>query len=294
MKPIDLARLVLLAALWGGSYLFVRVAAPVLGVFPTISLRVVLAAFTLIVYSLVTRQSLRLKKGWRSYFLLGLLNNAIPFVLIAVAIVNLNASIAATLNATTPLFTAIVAAVWLKEDLTRRKIAGLLLGVMGVAVLVGWSPLPLSAAVIQGGLFALIAALAYGIAAVYARRQFATNRSIDTTMGQLLASSLLLLPGGVISMPIQMPSIGVILAVLTLAIACTTFAYLLYFQLISSAGATRTATVTFLIPVFSLLFGKVWLNEPVTSGLVIGLLTILFSVWLVIGARGPGQAVARS
>jgi drug/metabolite transporter (DMT)-like permease len=285
MKPIDWARLLLLAALWGGSYLFIRLAAPVLGVFFTMSLRVILAAFALIIYGVVTKQSLQFRQSWRSYLLLGFLNNVIPFILIAIAVVNLNASMAAILNATTPLFTAIVAAHQLNESLTKRKLLGLLLGVLGVAVLVGWSPLPLSASVITGILFALIAACSYGFAAVYARRTFANAKAIDTATGQLIGSSLLLLPVAVVSVPNTMPSIGISLSVIVLALACTAFAYLLYFQLIASAGATRSATVTFLIPIFSLLFGTVLLSEPINSGVIVGLAVILLSVWLVIGAK---------
>jgi drug/metabolite transporter (DMT)-like permease len=289
MKAIDWARLLLLAALWGGSYLFIRIAAPVLGVWLTMSLRVILAAFALMVYGFITKQSFRFRHRfrdqWRSYLWLGLLNNAIPFILIAMAVVNLNASMAAIFNATTPLFTAIVAAYQLNEPLTQRKLLGLLLGIAGVAVLVGWSPLSLSAAVIAGILFALLAACSYGFAAVYARRRFATSNAIDTATGQLIGSSLLLLPVAVGSRPNTVPSIGILLAVSVLALACTAFAYLLYFQLIASAGATRSATVTFLIPVFSLLFGTLLLHEPINSGVLVGLAMILLSVWLVIGVK---------
>ena len=285
MKPIDLARLFLLAALWGGSYLFIRIAAPVLGVFFTISLRVILAACALVLYAAFTQQLPNLRSRWQSYLLLGLLNNAIPFTLIAFAVVNLNASVAAILNATTPLFTASVAAIWLKERLERRKIMGLLLGIAGVAVLVGWSPLPLSLPAILGGLSALIAALSYGIAAVYARIRFTHNRAIETATGQLVGSSVLLIPVTFTSIPNIIPTGNIILALVTLAIACTAIAYLLYFQLISNSGATQAVTVTFLIPVFSLLFGVILLDEPVNSGLIVGLITILLSVWLVINTK---------
>ena len=284
MKPIDLARLFLLAALWGGSYLFIRIAAPVLGVFFTISLRIILAAFALSLSGAIASRS-KLKSRWQSYLLLGLFNNVIPFLLIAIAVVNINASIAAILNATTPLFTAIVATIWLKETLDKRKIIGLFLGIVGVAILVGWSPLPLSPPVILGGISALIAALSYGIAAVYARRRFMHDRATETAFGQLTGSSFLLMPVAFTTLPKTIPAIEIVLAVVVLAIACTAFAYLLYFQLISNIGATGAATVTFLIPVFSLLFGKILLNEPVTSGLIFGLITILLSLWLVINPK---------
>lgn len=241
-----------------------------------------IAALVLGLYGGLTKQLAPLRSRWRSYLLLGLLNNAIPFLLIAIAVVNLNASIAAVLNATTPLFTAIVAAIWLKEPLAKRKIIGLLLGIIGVAILVGWSPVPRSVPALLGGIAALVAALSYGLAAVYARRQFVHHRATETAIGQLIGSSVLLLPVAFTSIPKTIPAAEVVLAVIALAIGCTAFAYLLYFQLITNAGATQAATVTFLIPVFSLFFGKMMLNEPINAGLIIGLITILLSVWLVI------------
>lgn len=120
---------------------------------------------------------------------------------------------------------------------------------------------------------------------MYARRTFVYNKSTETATGQLIGSSILLLPVAFVSYSNRIPPIEIILAVTTLAIVCTAFAYMLYFQLISSIGPTRTATVTFLIPIFSLLFGKVLLGEPVNSGLIVGLITILLSVWLVIEAK---------
>jgi drug/metabolite transporter (DMT)-like permease len=111
------------------------------------------------------------------------------------------------------------------------------------------------------------------------------NRATETAIGQLIDSSVLLIPVTFTSIPNTIPSTEIILAVVTLAIVCTAFAYLLYFQLISNTGATQAATVTFLIPVFSLLFGKSLLGEPVNSGLIVGLITILLSVWLVINTK---------
>jgi len=284
MKLIDLARLFLLAALWGASFLLIRIAAPILGIFFTVSLRIILAAFALGLSGAIASPS-KLKSRWQSYLLLGLFNNVIPFLLIAIAVVNINASIATILNATTPLFTAIVSAIWLKESLNKRKIVGLLLGIVGVAILVGWSPLPLSPPVIFGGISALIAALSYGIAAVYARHRFMSDRVAETAFGQLTSSSILLIPVAFTTIPKTIPSLEVIFAVVVLAIACTAFAYPLYFQLISNIGATGAVTVAFLIPAFSLLFGNILLGEPVNSGLIFGLITILLSVWLVINPK---------
>lgn len=286
MKPIDWVRLFGLAVLWGGSYLLMRIAVPALGVFFTMSLRVIVASLLLSGYGLLMRQIPDLQKYWRSYLLLGFLNNVVPFLLIATAVLNLNASIAAILNATTPLFTAIVAAVWLKEPLNSRKLTGLVLGILGVAVLVGWSPLALSSPVIVGGICALIAAFSYGVANVYARRTFWQQPPIQTAIGQLMGSGSLMFPVALATSEAGVGmSIDISLTVFILAAACTAFAYLIYFQLIASAGAVPTATVTFLVPVFGLLFGKFLLGEPVNFGIIVGLITILLSVWLVIGVK---------
>ena len=285
MKPIDLVRLVLLAAIWGSSYLLMRVAAPVLGVFLTIGLRLTLAAAVLIFYAATTRLLPDFKRFWRAYLIMGLLNNVLPFTMITTAVVNLNASISSILNATTPLFTAVVAALWLKERLNKSQVLGLVLGMAGVVILVGWSPLPMSPLVLWSALLALTGAFFYGLTAVYARRTFVNSPPIKTTTGQLISSSLIFLPVTIASVPDQAPPAGALLAVAALAVVCTAYAYFLYFQLITSTGATRASMVTFLIPVFSLIWGNIFLGEPVNTGLLIGLGAILLSLWLVMGMK---------
>src|SRR6266511_4101545 len=148
MQAGDLGRLIVLAALWGGSFLFIRVAAPVLGPIVLVELRVLIAGLALLIYVATTRRAIELRARWRQYLIIGALNSALPFVLISTAELRLIASFAAILNATSPLFGAIIAAVWLKDTLTARKIGGLILGIAGVATLVGWSPISLSAGVL--------------------------------------------------------------------------------------------------------------------------------------------------
>lgn len=286
MKRADLALLVALAALWGGSYLFIRVAAPALGAIPLMGLRVALAIAALLAYAASSRDLPDFRARWRSFLLLGALNNAIPFTLIASAVIALNASLAAILNATTPLFAALVAAAWTGEALGIRRAAGVLLGIAGVAVLVGWSPLPLSQRVLVAAAQALLAALSYGLAAVYARRAFKGVPPLHTAVGQLAGSSLLLVPLAVALRPAAWPSLWVMLAVLALALPCTALGYLIYFRLIAGAGATGAATVTFLIPFFSLLWSVAFLGEPLSAGIFAGLGVILLSVWLVL-SPGP-------
>lgn len=285
IQAFDLLLLLILAALWGGSYLFVRIAGPVLGPIVLMALRVAIAAAGLLVYGAAIRNLPAFRQRWRQFFILGLLNNAIPFTLIASAVIDLNASVAAILNATTPLFTAVVAALWAKEEFGVRKGLGVLLGILGVFVLMGWSPLPLTEQTLWATGAALVAAFSYGLAAVYARLTFQDVAPLHTAIGQLAGSSMILGPLALLNPPTAWPKLTVTLAVGGLALICTSVAYLLYFRIIASAGATPAATVTFLIPFFSVLWGVTFLGEPLNIGMFVGLGVILFSVWLVLGAR---------
>ena len=195
---LDVWLLILLSALWGASYLFMRIAGPALGPVVLMAFRVSIAVVILFAYLGILRQWPDFRRYWKPFLLMGILNNVIPFVLIANAVIHLNASIAAILNATTPLFTAVVAAWWIKEPLGARKAIGVVLGMAGVAVLVGWSPLPLTPGVIVAALQALLAALSYGLAAVHARRQFMGVPPLHAAVGQLSGSTAILLPLGVL------------------------------------------------------------------------------------------------
>jgi drug/metabolite transporter (DMT)-like permease len=282
---LDVSLLILLSALWGASYLFMRIAGPALGPVVLMAFRVSIAVVILYAYLGILRQWPDFRRYWKQFLLMGILNNAIPFLLIANAVIHLNASIAAILNATTPLFTAVVAAWWIKEPFGARKATGVVLGMVGVAVLVGWSPLPLTFGVIVAALQALLAALSYGLAAVHARRQFTGVAPLHAAVGQLTGSTAILLPLGVYWLPHAPPDARIALSVVGLAVACTALAYVMYFRLIATTGATAAATVTFLIPFFSVLWGVMFLGEPLSVGMFVGLGAILSSVWLVLGTR---------
>jgi drug/metabolite transporter (DMT)-like permease len=277
--------LLILAALWGGSYLFFRIAGPVLRPLMLAALRVALAALTLFVYALIIRQLPEFKRHWQAFLLLGLLNNVIPFTLISSAVNTLNASISAILNATTPLFTVIVAAFWLGEKLTVRRILGVALGIVGVVVLMGLSPLPLTNRTLLAGLEALLASCSYAFAVVYARTRFKGITPLHVAVGQLCGSSLILMPISFFAIPKVFPSSTVIISVITLAVVCTALAYLIYFRLIANAGATTASTVTFLVPFFSVLWGVIFLQEPLNVGMFVGLGVILLSVYLVLSSK---------
>jgi drug/metabolite transporter (DMT)-like permease len=289
----DFGWLTLLGAMWGASYLFLRVATPVLGPFVLIDLRVLIAGSVLLIYALLSGRQPALRHRWRSLLLLGAINAAMPFILIAMATVWLNASIASILNSTTPLFAALVAALWMKERLSWKKALGKVLGMAGVLVLVGWSPLGISAGVIWGALCSLAGALCYGIGGVYARVAFRDMSTLDLAIGQQLAAGVLLLPFAAGTAHRTALSATVVGALLALALLSTALSYLIYFDLIARVGPTNTLSVTFLIPLFGTLWGVLFLQEPLRLSLVVGLAIILSGVFLVIGLQAPSLRLSR-
>ena len=273
----------MLGALWGGSFLFIRVAVPALGPFLLVELRVGLAAAALFLYALAVGSMPRIRGRWRSFLVLGFLNAAVPFSLISAAEIHLTASLAAILNSTTVMFTAIVAAVWMGDPLTARKAIGIVLGVVGVGILVGWDPLPLNGIVLFAVAAMLLASLSYALGATYAKRSFSGIPPLGMAIGQLGGAVALLLPLAVVSLPERAPSTVITLSMLGLALLSTAVAYLIYFRLIENAGPTSTLTVTLLVPVFGLLFGVLLLDEPFGFGTLAGLGIILTSVVLITG-----------
>jgi drug/metabolite transporter (DMT)-like permease len=287
MQPKDLARLFVLAALWGASFLFIRIAAPVLGPVVLIEVRVLLASLTLLTYALAAHKDLQVQRFWRQYLVIGVVNSAIPFVLIATAELVLPASLAAILNATSPLFGAIFAYLWLRDPFTPRKLAGLVLGFLGVAVLAGWAPLTLTRSVWLAVGCSLLGAASYGLASVYTKARAAGAPLLGMAAGSQLAASLVLMPLVPFTLPSAAPTAGVIAAVLALALFCTALAYLLYFRLVVDVGPLKALTVTFLVPIFATLWGRQFLDESVTLSMVLGCGMILGGTGLILGLRLP-------
>lgn len=281
MRLKDLAVLFLLAAIWGASFLFMRIAAPVIGPFLTIELRVLIAGIALLVYAVLAKKKPQLKSMWKQYLFIGTLNAAIPFTLIATATMTLNASMASILNSTTPLFGVLVAWIWLKEKITVKKIFGIILGIIGVVILLGWSPVPYSFKVIAAASFSILAAICYAISTVYVKLNFKGVDPLTLSIGQQLAAALVLMPITLVRLPSVPVSGHVVFAVLGLALICTAFAYILYFRLLSSVGPTKTLSVTIIVPLFGVLWGILFLGEKLTLGVLAGLIVILSSVYLM-------------
>ncbi len=280
MRHREVAALLTLAALWGGSFLAVRLAAPAFGPFALIDARVLLAAAALLLYVLLRRQRVAVRLRWRGYLLLGAVNAAAPFTLIAYAELQLTASLAAILNATTPLFAALIAAVWLREALTTRKVGGLVLGLLGVALVVGWSSLPLTSATFLAAGASLLAAFCYALGGVMVKARFSATPSLTLAVGQQLGAGIVLLPLAASHLPAAMPSADAILAMLYLALAGTAFAYLLYFHLVARVGPSNTLSVTLLAPVFGVLWSVLFLAEAISATTIVGLVVVLAGVLL--------------
>ena len=287
MRGQDIGRLLLLSALWGGSFIFIRVAAPVLGPVVLVWTRVLIAGMLLLAYALATRRSIEFRRHWPQYLVLGLFNSALPFVLISAAELHLSASLAAMLNATSPLFGAVIAFFWLRDPLTVRKLFGLALGILGVAILAGWSPIDLNTVVLLSILASLAGAASYGLASVYTKARVRNVPALGMATGSQLAASLLLTPLVPFTWPAAAPSTTVLLCTLALAVGSTAFAYLLFFRLVVDVGPTTALTVTFLVPVFGVLWGALFLSEPVGISTLVGGLVVLAGTALVVGVRLP-------
>jgi drug/metabolite transporter (DMT)-like permease len=293
MRPSDLGRLLLLSAIWGSSFIFIRIAAPVLGPIVLVEARVLIAGLTLLAYAAISRSrsrhltgkglGLELRERWRQYLILGAVGTAIPFVLISTAELELSASLAAILNATSPLFGAIVAAIWIGDPLTLRKVGGLAIGFLGVAILAGWSDLAISPIVLLSIGASLLAALCYGTSSVYTKARVQNAPPLGMAAGSQLAASLVMLPVVPLALPAAEPSRTALLATLALGFICTGLAYLIYFKLVVDIGPVKTLTVTFMVPIFGVLWGRLFLSEPITPITLAACAIILAGTALVTG-----------
>jgi drug/metabolite transporter (DMT)-like permease len=283
MNLASVFRLILLAALWGASFLFMRIGAPVLGPALLIFFRVGLAALFLLIVAAYLKKPLEVREHWYHFVVLGFFNTALPFLLFAFAARTVSASLLSILNATAPMWAAVIGAARTRTGLPARPVIGLTLGVAGVAVLAGVEVLNLPA----GGGLAILAGLAaafcYGIATNYARTA-KTVEPFANAHGSMWAATLLLAPLALVALqPTTMPAPIVIGSVIALGVLCSGVAYLLYFRLISDIGATSALTVTYLIPVFGVLWGVVFLDEAFGWHTLAGGAMILAGTALVTG-----------
>jgi len=281
MSAKDWSMLLMLSFLWGGSFFFIGVAVTELPPLTIVTLRVGLAAIILWIFFLVSGQEVPKSFSlWRTFFVLGLLGNAIPFSLIVWGQTHIASGLASIINATTPLFTILIAGTLLSDErITGGKLIGVALGILGVSVLIiGPSRMIEITSDTTAQLAVVGAAISYGFATVYGRRFKAMGISpLTTVIGQVTTATVILLPLALIlERPDQLsnPSIQVWLAVFSLAAFSTVLAYILFFRILSSAGATNVVLVTFLVPITASLLGWLVLDEQLYIEHFIGMVFI--------------------
>lgn len=279
-----------LGALWGSSFLFMRYSTVEFGPLPTAAGRVAIAAAFLLPIMLVRGLLPEPTQHWPKIFLLGIFNSAIPFACFSFSLLSITTGLSAILNATVPMFGALIAWVWLKDRPASSRIVGLVIGFAGVALL-AWDKATFTAdaanptGVAPGWavLACLLACICYGIAASFTKKDMVGIHPLVTATGSQLGASLALCIPAALLWPGQMPSSLAWSALFALGIACTGVAYILFFRLIASAGPQRTLTVTFLIPVFAVFYGAVFLNETVTPWMLLCAVVIVCGTTLAMG-----------
>lgn len=282
MTRSDLLRLLALAAIWGASFLLMRIASPVLGAAYLAEGRVLVAAVFLYGLTLVLHKNRRLLPHWKHFLIVGFFNSALPFLLFGFAALHLSASQLSILNATAPIWAFLIALGIGTEQLQFKRSLGLLLGVIGVTILFGDALLELKTDTLWAMGLGLGAAFCYGIASNYAKTAKGMD-SFDQAHGSMWAAAILLLPT-LPFLPMRTePTTMSVLAVLAIGIICSGVAYLLYFRLIQDTGATSALTVTFLIPIFGTAWGILFLNESLSWNGIVGMVVILIGTSLVTG-----------
>lgn len=311
MRRASLIRLLLLGAIWGMSFIFLRMAAPFFAPVLTTGARIGSGAALLYVLLRLAGGELQWRRQWRFHLVVGVFNTALPFFLFAWAAVRTPSAYLATLNALAPLFAAAFSRLLTGERLSAQRLLGMATGLAGVAVLVGLGPVRPDPELLSGVAAGLGAATCYGFAAVHVRRYGGGIAPLAVASGSLIVATLALLPFVVwqlLSAPLPAlarPAAELwqpALAVLLLGLVCTGLAYAIYFRLVSDEGAPRAVTVTFLVPLAATLWGVVLLHEHVTAATLFGIVLVLAGTALSLGlltlpwAAAPGRpgAAAKS
>jgi drug/metabolite transporter (DMT)-like permease len=282
MTTANMLRLILLAAIWGSSFLFMRISAPVLGPAVLIEYRVAFAALFLAIVGMVLKKRLDLTANWKHYLILGFFNSAFPFLLFAYAASTLTASVLSVLNATAPMWGALIAAVWSRQAISGKKILGLVLGTCGVALLVGFDAVTSRPGAGMAIGAALVAAISYSVASAYAK----SAKSVEpfaNAHGSMWAATVLAIPALAFFPSPGTTTAGIMGAALALGVMCTGVAYILYFKLIEDVGTTSALTVTFLNPLFGILWGTLFLGEVVGWYTIAGAAIVITGTALVTG-----------
>ncbi|RKT53781.1 DMT family transporter [Saccharothrix australiensis] len=298
MRRADWARLLVLGALWGASFIFLRVLAPVIGAVPTAGLRVGVGGLAFLPYFAVVRFRPRWRAHWVHYAVVGLFNVAAPMLLFSYAAVHIPASYSVIINSSTPLFGTLLAAVFLSQPLTVRGVAGLVIGMGGVALVAGAGSTGDATVVFWLGIGAcLLAAVCYSLSGVYVKRFAHGVDPVGTAGCSQLLAGLVIFPFWAADLPDIRFTWSIVLNVLALAVLCTTIGFLLYFRLIADVGPARAMMVALLTPLFGVGWGALFLDERITVSVAVGCALIILSAALVLvkpRRRAPSPGPVRS
>jgi drug/metabolite transporter (DMT)-like permease len=285
----------LLAAIWGSSFLFMRLGALEFGPLPTAAVRVGVAAAFLLPLVWMRGLGPQLRRHWKPVFLIGVFNSGIPFACFAFAVLSITTGLSAILNATVPLFGAVIAWMWLKDRPTHSRVLGLVIGFAGVALLAwdkaSFKPDASGVAPAWAVLACLLATVCYGWSANAAKRYLAGLPALVTATGSQIGALLVLVLPGLWYWPERTPSLQAWLSLLVVGVVCTGVAYVLYFRLIEHAGPARALAVTFVVPVFAMFYGVMFLGEAVTGWMLLCGAVIVCGTALSTGLLKPRRGV---
>jgi len=286
--------LLLLASIWCASFIFMRIGSPEFGPILFMALRTLTASLFLLPLVFITKKQAAFNGYKAKIFVVGIFNTAIPFVLFGYATLTLSGGLTSVLNATTPMFGAIVAYLWFRDKMSISASFGLLIGFIGVYLLMLDKITLGQQNILLPTMAALLASLCYGISANYTKKHLMGISSTVLATGSQVAATIVLLPISFFFIPTQMPSSSAIMSVLLLGILCTGIAYIIFFHLIANLGPTRAISVTYLIPAFGLFWGSLFLDEVITSSMLIGCGFILTGVALATGVLKLSKKSSRA
>ncbi|UXI67441.1 DMT family transporter [Tahibacter amnicola] len=276
-----MSRMLALAMIWGGSFLFMRLAVPEFGAGFTAAGRLGLSALALVIFAWLQGLSLEWRKHWKAYLWIGAASAAIPFLMFALMARYLPAGYSALLNATVPLFAVLMAWGTQHARPSWSKLAGVATGMAGVITVARFGTVTLDVPTVLAFGAGLLAAFLYAFSAGELRRRFAGTDPVVAATGTQLGAAILMVPMLFINLPTAVPALVPGLALIALGLVCTATAYVMYFRVLREAGAERGTTVTFMVPLFAQLWGALFLDEAITWASLIGLALVLFAVALV-------------
>ena len=266
-----------LGALWGSAFMFIKIGTPDFGPIALVNSRLIIASFIFLPILLRKKYLPLLKPIWKHALVISISNNVIPFTLFSYASLGANSNILAILNATTAFNTMIIAYLWLDEKVSTKQIFGLALGFLGVLILVNPQS---SEATLIASLSCLIASVFYSFSAVFIQKNAAKTNKLVLIGWSLVFSSIIMMPMSYFYLPTKLPSLEATLAVIWLGAISTGFAFLGWVRLIEKIGAVKTSTVAYFLPIFGIIWGNIFLDEIISTTIVIGCLVILVGIFL--------------